>query len=299
MKQINQKSLSKLIISSLFLAGISVTFYSCKKEKTKNDTAETITSAEDNATAENEFTSIFDVTDDFASNDAKTRGGNTILPSGAIVNFTDSSFSDGNGIECTIDFGPLKSTAPFGTLCHDGRFRAGILHLTSTNRYGIVGCVVTVSATDTDNYYGGSDGTNMTKLTGTIALTRTTVNSINVKVSNATATNDKGKVSWESDRTITKTVDPGIGLLGDEFDITGSANGTNRNGEKFTITIDKPLHKKIELGCARTFVSGKITLTNISSGKTIMVDYDPYSNAACDLIAKATINSKEYIFVVR
>lgn len=289
--------MKKLIISSLFLASLSFTFYSCKKEK-KNESAETITSAEDNSTAESEFTSVFDVADDFASNDAKTRAGNTILPNGAIVNFTDSSWSDGDGVECTIDFGPPKSTVPLGLLCNDGRYRSGILHISSTARYGVVGSVFTVSATSADEYRGG-DGTNMTKLTGEMKLTRTGTNSVNVKVSNATASNSKGTVTWESDRTITKTVDPGAGLLGDEFDIIGSAFGTNRNGENFTITIDQALHKKIEAGCARTFISGKVTLTNTTSNKNIKVDYDPYNNGACDLVAKATFEGKEYIFMVR
>ncbi len=291
--------MKKLIISSLFLAAISVAFFSCRKDNDKAETGGTITSAEDNSTAENEFTSVFDVADDFASNDSKTRAGSTILPNGTIVTFTDSSFTDGDGVECTIDFGALKTTAPYGTLCNDGRYRSGKLHFSSSDRYGVVGNIITVSADATDNYYGGSDGTNMTKLTGTLTLTRQTANSINVKVTNATATNTNGTVSWQSDRTITKTVDAGAGLIGDEFDVTGNASGVNRNGESFTITIDKALHKKIAAGCARTFVIGKITLTNTSSSKTIMIDYDPYNNAACDLVAKATINNKEYFYLVR
>jgi hypothetical protein len=99
----------------------------------------------------------------------------------------------------------------------------------------------------------------------------------------------------QSSRTITKTLDPDAGILGDEFTITGNASGINRNGENFTVTIDVPLLKKVAMGCARTFVVGKITLKNDSSGKTIMIDYDPFNNQACDLTAKATINNKEYL----
>jgi hypothetical protein len=73
----------------------------------------------------------------------------------------------------------------------------------------------------------------------------------------------------------------------------------NRKGESFTVKVDVPLVKKVELGCARTFVKGKITLTNTSSGKTILIDYDPYNDQKCDLIAKATINGKEYFYTVR
>jgi hypothetical protein len=158
---------------------------------------------------------------------------------------------------------------------------------------------VTITAHDSDKYFGGSDGVNMTQLSGTIKLVRLSETALKIDVINAKAVNDKGSVAWQSTRTITKLVDNGPGILGDQFQITGSASGINRNNENFTVTIDVPLLKKVELGCARTFVKGKITLTNVSSGKTIMIDYDPFNNQACDLTAKATINNKEYFYTVR
>jgi hypothetical protein len=99
-----------LIFSMALVATTSVFLIGCRKDK--NETLETIVSAEDNSTAENEFTSLFDVADDFSSNDRRTRAGNTILPSGAIVTFQDSSYTDGDGVEATIDFGPIKNTLP-------------------------------------------------------------------------------------------------------------------------------------------------------------------------------------------
>ncbi len=283
---------------TLFLAsaaGLMMT--GCRKDT--NDTVETIVSAEDNSTAENEFTSLFDVADDFSSNDARTRSGNTILPSGAIVNFTDSSFADGDGVECTIDFGPLKNSLPKATLCKDGRYRAGVVHLSINKRYFMDSVQVVISTSDSDNYYSGSDGVNLTKLTGTLKVKRLSETELNIDVIDAKATNDKGTVTWQSTRKITKLLDNGPGLLGDQFQVEGSASGINRNNENFTVNIDVPLLKKIEMGCARTFVKGKITLTNVSSGKTILIDYDPYNNQACDLVAKATINNKEYFYTVR
>jgi hypothetical protein len=140
---------------------------------------------------------------------------------------------------------------------------------------------------------------NLTKLSGSIKVTRLAESSLKVDVNNAKATNDKGSVAWQSTRTITKTVDAGAGIIGDQFEITGQASGINRNGENFTVTIDVPLLKKVEMGCARTFVKGKITLTNVSTGKNIKIDYDPFSNMACDLTAKATINGKEFFYTVR
>jgi hypothetical protein len=287
----------QLTFALLLATASGLMMVGCRKDA--NATVETIVSAEDNSTAENEFTSLFDVADDFSSNDARTRSGNTILPSGAIVTFADSSFADGDGVECTIDFGPLKTSIPKGTLCKDGRYRAGKVHLSISKRYFMDSAVVTVSTSDTDNYYGGSDGVNLTKLTGTIKLTRLSDTELKIDVINAKATNDKGTVAWQSTRKITKLLDNGPGLLGDQFQIEGSASGINRNNENFTVNIDIPLLKKVEMGCARTFVKGKITLTNVSSGKAILIDYDPYGNQACDLVAKATINNKEYFYMVR
>jgi hypothetical protein len=262
----------KFILGLAIITSAGLMFTGCKKDK--NETAETIVSAEDNSTAENEFTSLFDVADDFSSNDRRVRAGSTILPSGAVLNFTDSSFTDGDGVECSIDFGPLKSSAPKGMLCNDGRYRAGVIHISVSKRYFLDSAEVTITAADADKFYAGSDGMNMTQVSGTMKLTRLTQSSIRIDVIDA-------------------------GILGDQFEITGEASGVNRNGESFTVKIDVPLLKKVELGCARTFVKGKITLTNVSSGKTIAIDYDPYSNQACDLTAKATINGKEYFYLVR
>lgn len=286
-----------LISSLLLVASISVFMVACKKDK--NETLETIVSAEDNSTAENEFTSLFDVADDFSSNDRRTRAGNTILPSGAVVTFQDSSYTDGDGVEATIDFGPVKNTVPKGRLCQDGRFRAGKIHISSNRRYFLDSAEVVITVSDSDQYFAGSDGVSLTQLIGKVSIKRIDANTLKIDVVDARAINDKGTVAWQSTRTIVKTVDAGAGILGDQFEITGEASGVNRNSENFTVKIDVPLLKKVEMGCARTFVKGKITLSNTSTGKTISIDYDPYNDQACDLFAKATINGKEFFYTVR
>ena len=286
-----------LVTSFILAATFSVFLISCRKDTA--ETKETIVSAEDNSTVENEFTSLFDVADDFSSNDRRTRAGNTILPSGAIVEFQDSSYTDGDGVEATIDFGPVKNTIPKGLLCQDGRFRAGKIHISSSKRYFLDSAEVVISISDADKYYAGSDGVSLTQLIGTVKIKRLSSNSLNIQVIDARAINDKGTVAWQSTRTITKLVDAGAGILGDQFEITGEASGVNRNGESYTVKIDLPLLKKVEMGCARTFVKGKVTLSNTSSGKSISINYDPCGDEACDLIAKATINGKEFYYSVR
>jgi hypothetical protein len=286
-----------LIFSMALVATTSVFLIGCRKDK--NETLETIVSAEDNSTAENEFTSLFDVADDFSSNDRRTRAGNTILPSGAIVTFQDSSYTDGDGVEATIDFGPIKNTVPKGKICQDGRFRAGKIHISSNRRYLLDSAELVITVSDSDKYYAGNDGVSLTQLIGTVKIKRVDATTLKIDVLDARAINDKGTVAWQSTRTITKLVDAGAGILGDQFQITGEASGVNRNNENFTVKINIPLLKKVEMGCARTFVKGKITLSNTSTGKTISIDYDPYNDQACDLFAKATINGKEYFYAVR
>lgn len=286
--------MKKLRVLSVLTLVSCMFLFSCKKE-----TLETITSAEDNSTAESEFSSAFDLGDDVATNEGRLKkGGSTILPSGAILTITDSLFSDGDGKEFTVDFGPLGSGIPHGMLCGDGRYRAGKVHFSLSGPYLNVGSILTITIDESDNFYGGN-GAEMTKISGTKVITRTQTNQYTVVVSNGKAVNDKGTVTWASNRTVTRTYDAGPGLLGDVFEVTGSASGTNRNGDDFTVTIDVPLKKKIQVGCANTFIKGKLTLKNTDTGKSILIDYDPYNNEACDRTAKATINGKDYYFTVR
>jgi hypothetical protein len=237
--------------------------------------------------------------EDFVSNDRRTRSGNFLLPSGAIVTFQDSSFSDGNGIECTIDFGPLKNTDPKGLFCNDGRFRAGVLHLKTNKRFFQDSFICEMWTDENDKFYAGNDGVNLSNIRGKTTLTKISNNTFTFEVENARLENEKGVSTWQSKRMITKKVDNGPGAIGDEFEITGEASGVNRKGESFKVTVDKPLYKKIAMGCARTFIDGKISIINTDNDRKIEIDYNPYNNSACDLIAKATIGRKEFIFTVR
>ena len=286
---------SKLFLGAAIVA--TMFMFSCRKDKV--EALETITSAEDNSTAENEFTAAFDLGDDVASSDGRfKKAGTNILPSGALVTITDSSFTDGDGKEFNIDFGPLGSAAPFGKLCGDGRYRAGKINFTLSAPYMSIGSVLTIIISENDKFYGGN-GAQMTQISGTKVIARTQTNQLTIVVTNGKATNDNGTVTWAANRTITKITDAGPGLLGDVFEISGSASGTNRKGEAFTVSITVPLKKKVDIGCAQTFIKGKLTLKNTVSGKEIIFDYDPFNNEACDRIAKATINGKDHIYTVR
>ena len=53
----------------------------------------------------------------------------------------------------------------------------------------------------------------------------------------------------------------------------------------------QPLVKKFQLGCARTFVAGTVSITN-SKEKSMLLNYDPTNTQACDNLASLTINGK-------
>lgn len=261
---------------------------------------ETIYSAEDNAIIETEFTALYDLLDDLAETDEKLRKkGGTILPSGAEVTYLDTIWSDGDGVEVLVDFGPLGETEPKGLLCKDGKYRAGKIKATLSKPFKEVGSSFIASLSEKDAYFSG-DGSDMVQLSGTLGIYRIGENTINIDVVNGMATKEDRAIKWTlANRTIRRTLDAGPGVWGDHFEITGDAQGVNRNGEEFTVTIDEPLLKKMETGCAQTFIKGRLTITVGMSAKIIVVDYDPFNDQACDRIAGANVNGKTTTFTVK
>lgn len=94
---------------------------------------------------------------------------------------------------------------------------------------------------------------------------------------------------WESNQTLTQT-DGGqtpLILLDNEFEITGDANGTNRNGEEYTVEITSPIVKKKN---CRWFVSGVVEL--VVDNKTLSLDY---GNGICDQVGDLTLPNGQVV----
>jgi hypothetical protein len=302
------------IMKTYLLAVLSlvVGLLGCKKDEVEEEVkkvpeaSETITSAEDHSLMEGNVYASYDIADDLnrtteydTVNGVPDRKKAFWFPTAAEIIWADSTFKDGNGIEYTIDFGPLKATAPKGTLCRDGRYRAGKVHVSLSNRYKEINAQVKLWADESDAFYSG-DGTNMTLFSKTHTWTRKGDDTWKVEVRNAKAVNENGTITWESDREL-KRIKGGetLSMLDDEFEITGGASGVNRSGKPFTVSIETPLKKVIQTGCAGTFVKGILKLQNEGSSQSITLDYDPYQNEACDRFAKVTIAGKEQIITVR
>lgn len=80
-------------------------------------------------------------------------------------------------------------------------------------------------------------------------------------------------------------------VLDDEYDITGSATGVNRQGNTYTHTIGTAL--RIRIGCP-WIVSGTLTLE--VGDATALLDY---GNGDCDNQATLTINDNTYTITLR
>lgn len=274
------------IFSLLLLHGL----VSCGKLK---ETRDNITSAEDFAASETEAAGLFDVSDDENENSMQS----TIAPAGAIFKWIDSV----SAIKVyELDFGPLGTTVPKGKLCGDGRYRAGKVRISFSSPYKAVGAVATVKTTSTDPFYSG-DGTDMTQVITDISVKRTASYAFEIVVNSGELIFSDGKTAtYKGVRNITKTAGQTTpGVWGDEYEVTGSGSGVNREGEEYTWSITTPLLKRLQLGCARTFVKGIISVKNVDAGRSIDVDFDPYNNAACDRTAKAITGNRSIIFTVR
>jgi len=274
------------LCSLILLSGLS----SCSKFKEDRDN---ITSAEDFAASETEAAGLFDMSDDENENNLQA----TIVPAGAAFKWIDSTST----IKVyELDFGPLGSTVPKGKLCGDGRYRAGKVRISFSTPYKAVGAVATVTTTSTDAFYSG-DGNSMTQIITDIAIKRTANYAFEITVNSSELIFSDGKTATHKGvRNVIKIsgqTTPGI--WGDEYEVTGSGSGVNREGDAYTWNVTTPLLKRLQTGCARTFVKGVISVKNTDAGRSLDVDFDPYNNAACDRTAKAIIGNRSIMFTVR
>ncbi len=286
----------------LFLLLVVLSLSSCRKREF-NDS---IQSAKENAQIETEFSNIYDLVSGVAESDGRTgkTDADSILASGAILTFSDSSFvatgnnPDGDPAEFVIDYGSLGNSVPAGRLCKDGRYRAGKIHVSMRDRFNTADNQFVITIADADGYYVG-DGTEMYKVTGQETVTRQgSQQKWITDVNDAIMETDGGKVRWSATRTITFVTDNPFTIWGDKYQITGNAAGFNSDEVGYTLTITKPLVKEIRIGCASTFTEGVIELQNSSSNSKLTLDYDPYDNANCDRVARASFLNYDKIITI-
>lgn len=185
----------------------------------------------------------------------------------------------------TIDFGATNC------LCRDGRYRRGkiVVVFTGVDRRRHSGAVVTRV-----NYF-----VNDNQHTGTRTFADKGNGSFTLDVQNASIITPEGTHSWTSFREYTRTAGFGTPQIADDvYSVTGTAEGTNRKGVSYTATIGQPLIKVFTLGCTRHFIAGTVNISN-SKNRTVLLNYDPQNNQACDNIASVTINGKTRLITLK
>lgn len=259
---------------------------------------ENIFPAQDNAQAENEYSSTIEAMTDWIANTKFYKKSERIVPANAIVSLNDSSFSDFDGVDGYIDFGMKGSAKPFGLLCSDGKYRAGKIHFYLNKPFELPGSIFEIKIEKKDSFYSGS-GDKMNLLSGTFSVENSDGISLNIKADKLIMVyTDGNTIQWNCNRIIRLIKDAGKGVWGDIYSIEGTAHGTCRNGEVFNATIEQPLIKKMEPGCSKTFIKGILSIKNTSTDKSIRVNYDPKNDEACDNIIEADINGKKSVFKI-
>lgn len=286
--------MSKMGKFSFLLMGAMVLLLSISAcSKILQEARDNITSAEDFAASETEAAGLFDISDDMNETNLQS----TIVPEGAIFRWIDSVSAEK---VYELDFGPLGTTTPKGKLCGDGRYRAGKVRITTSFPYSAIGAVAKVSTTSINPYYSG-DGTSMTQVITDISIKRTAEYAFEINVNSSELIFSDGTTATHFGvRNVTKMSGQNTsGIWGDVYEVTGNGGGINRDGEAYNWNVTTPLVKRLQLGCARTFVKGVITIENEAARNPLEVDFDPFNNAACDRTAKAIFGNRSVNFTVR
>lgn len=278
--------MKKICLAAAVALLLSVT--ACKQK----DLNENVQSVEDHSQLETEFSQIYDMVADLVSTEGKTKKTDGYLrPDGAIVEYTDTTYADFDGVDLTLDFGPLDNAGVNykGISCKDGRYRAGKLRIGIDKRYNEIGHKITVATSTSELYYVGN-GTKMHQITGSMVITRTGENTFTIEITDGTLKRDNGTANWSGDYTLTRTISAIDGWWGSNYELTGTASGNDVNGADFTTSTTSNLKKDISIGCASTFKAGTSSLT--SGGNTFAVDYDTDGANTCDRIIKVTLDGK-------
>ncbi|GAB2946708.1 hypothetical protein GCM10027048_09600 [Hymenobacter coalescens] len=268
--------------SALLLSGLGISLIAGLAGCSKDDDfgPSSTLSAEDNADAEGTDAATFEYVDANAPEDVNRSTG-TWAPA------ADLLAVGGGCVTRTYDAATRTLTITFdasGCIGRDGRIRRGQIVAVFSGQHRQPGSSVVISLV---NY-----SVNGNPHTGTRTITYTGSSVYTLDVQNASVTTAQGTAAWTSQRTYTQLAGQGTRtILDDEYSVTGSATGTNRKGVSFVATIQQPLKKVFQRGCARVFTAGTVDIKT-SKEKTLLLNYDPTGTAACDNIASVTVNGR-------
>jgi hypothetical protein len=287
--------MKNLIKGSFIMLGIiALSLTACDKDNDDTTVAgpdPSSTSANDNAMAEAYFDDAYRQMDEQASANGSISG----RMGGKTDNYTTSGAGCVDSVKLTTTAGvfPMTLTIYFNgsVTCTDGRKRSGRLICTFSGRYRDANSIITIT---TDNYY--VDGN---KVEGTKTVTNNGFNAAGnlnytISVTNGKITTATGSViTWESTRNREWTAGQNtlLNVSDDQYQITGSASGTNRNGDGFTATITSAL--LVKMNC-KFITQGTVVFASERGGFTL-----DYGNGVCDDKATLTVNGSAHIITLK
>jgi hypothetical protein len=304
MKQVNQ--FSKW--ASLFLITGLVTFPSCKKDNSVPQTpdtpaiAATMDVTQSNAIAEEQYDDVFNITMGVQSSDV---GEDIGIGAGINVIYTNTptaggtSTPDSASSRCFIvtvsprglHVFPKTVTVDFGNGClgRDGRLRSGKIVTVYTGPMFIPGNSATTTFVDYSVDSFKIEGTHIVANTGSAGKVQWAVKVADGKITN---TNSGNWRTWNSTRTYTLVEGSATAVnpLNVMLQITGSASGSNSNGNGWTAEIVSPLIKKFTCPWK---VKGTVNITRNS----VMAILD-YGDGTCDNKATVSINGVTHIITL-
>ena len=274
----------KLIVSRLstglllLVSGLCVAQGCLKKEKTFDPT-EIQEAAGDQSTAEGESNFIGDVVDEQGEYGPNRRVGgvdSTYLPRCAQVSY------DSTQRRLMIDFGSTNC------LCRDGVYRRGRIYVTFS---GPVWPAPGASALiTTDSFYVNDNRHDVEKVLVHVGLNSTGHRILRDTVRRHIVTTPNGTIQWSATREYRQTQGQNTWMRWDDvWFIGGSAQGTSRRNRPFTTQVTDSL--KVLGNCIfRVPVKGIIQLN--TQNHTVILNYDPYNNQACDRVASVQVDNQ-------
>jgi hypothetical protein len=276
-----------IILGVIATVAIGSIFNSCKKdEQTGSNTPakQTVTtqsstkSAGDNALAESAFGGIFKQADKAARN-TSSKDINSGCPTVTINPITSYPMT------ITIDFGTSCT-------CDDGKIRSGKIIAVLSAPYIDSASVLTVTL---DSYHEIINGTDYS-VQGTETITNLGHNQaghpvFSVVITNGVVSSVNGTIHWTSSRQNEwiQGYNTWFNVFDDVYLVTGTASGTDSNGETFQVNITSPL--RVDLTCS-WIDSGTLEIIT-QAYPPIVVDY---GNGTCDNIA--TVTCAGYTFTI-
>ncbi len=262
----------------LLVSGLWVMTSCRRKEKDTFNPTEFREAAEDQSRAEAESNFIGDVVDEQRESPNRRAAGpdSSALPVCAQVLY-DSTLR-----RLTIDFGTTNC------LCRDGVYRRGKIYATfSGPQWPAPNATALIT---TDSFYVNDNRHDVEKIFFHAGQNSAGHRIIRDTVRRHVVTTPDGTIQWSAIREYRQTQGQNTWMRWDDvWFISGGSQGTSRRGRPFSTQITDSL--KIMGSCIhRVPVKGIVQLN--TQNHTIILNYNPYNNEACDRVASVQVDNR-------